>query len=356
MRTHRVVLPLRETFVTALRRTDVVETLIVEVETDDGVIGLGEASQVWQVTGESMDGARACIEGPLSAVVIGRDPEDLQAVLRDVRGAVVGNTSAKAAVDVALHDLLARSRGLPLFRMLGGAVAAVETDVTLSVGDPDHLAASASARVSEGFRTLKVKVAADERQALRGIMAVRDAVGPDIAVRLDANQAWTDKQAIRVIGDLEDAGAGVEFVEQPVLARDVSALERVTRAVHTPVMADEAVFGIADLVEIIHRRAVDMINVKLAKCAGIAVATTLLDLARECGLGTIVGSMMESPVGVAASASVAAAHGTTAVSDLDAAWWIRGVSAALGYEAGSVVVSARPGLGIESIEELERVG
>ncbi len=353
VRTHALRLPLHTTFVTALRRTSEIETLVVEIVAEDGASGFGEAPQVWQVTGESVAGARACIEGPLTAQLLGRDPRDTVRLLRDVRGAVAGNTSAKAAVDVAVHDLLARLHDMPLVRWLGGTAMTVATDVTLPVGSTEALVDAAVARVADGFAVLKVKVGTDPDADVRAVSAIRDAVGPLIKIRLDANQGWTQRQAIRAVRMLEDAQAGIELVEQPVAAHDIDGLARVTAHVATPIMADEAVYGITDLMEVIRRHAADMVNVKLAKCGGLAVGRTLLELAASAALETIVGSMMESPVGVAAAASLAAAHGTSAISDLDAAWWLeRRGARGLTYEHGHVGLPDRPGLGIDSIDEL----
>jgi L-Ala-D/L-Glu epimerase len=350
VQTHALTLPLHTAFVTALRRTSAVEALVVQITAEDGTIGFGEAPQVWQVTGESVAGARACVEGPLAAQILGRDVENTVRLLRGVRGAVAGNTSAKAAVDVAVHDLLARLHGMPLVRWLGGTSLTVETDVTLSVGSADALVDAAVARVAEGFGVLKVKVGAD----VQAVTAIRDAVGPLVKIRLDANQGWTVRQAVRAIRMLEDARADVELVEQPVAAHDIDGLARVTAQVDTPVMADEAVYGIADLVEVIRRHAADMVNVKLAKCGGLAVGKTLLELAASAGLETIVGSMMESPVGVGAAASLAAAYGTSAASDLDAAWWLeRRGTGGIRYEHREVILPDRPGLGIDSIDDLQ---
>jgi L-Ala-D/L-Glu epimerase len=353
VRTHALTLPLHTTFVTALRRTSAIETLVVEIVAEDGTSGFGEAPQVWQVTGDSVAGARACVEGPLTAQILGRDVHDTVRLLRDVRGAVAGNSSAKAAVDVAVHDLLARLQEMPLVRWLGGTSMTVGTDVTLPVGSTGALVDAAVARVADGFAVLKVKVGTDPRADVEAVTAIRDAVGPLTRIRLDANQGWTERQAIRAVRMLEDAQAGIELVEQPIAAHDIEGLARVTAHVDTPIMADEAVYGISDLIEVIRRHAADMVNVKLAKCGGLAVGRTLLELAAAAGLETIVGSMMESPIGVGAAASLAAAYGTSATSDLDAAWWLEHRSPdGITYENSQVTLPNRPGLGINGISDL----
>ena len=349
----RVTTPLHTPFVTALRRTTTTDTVVVRVTDSDGVTGWGEAPQVWQVTGESLAGAEACVTGPLAAVVAGRDPDDLQALLRDVGAAVAANHGAKAALDVALHDLVARRRGVSLPVLLGGTALRVPTDVTLAAGDADALAATARARAADGFGVLKMKVGTDADTDVARVRAVREAVGPGVRIRLDANQGWTARDAVRVICGLEDAGLDVELVEQPVPAADLDGLAWVTTRVRTPVLADESVYGVRDLVEVVRRRAADLVNVKLAKCGGLRVAGTLLELARAQGMGSIVGSMMESHIGVGAAASLVAAHGTSAVSDLDAAWWAASspVVGGLMYDGPVVVLPDAPGLGIDALAD-----
>lgn len=349
--TTRLTTPLHTPFVTALRRTSTTDTVVVRVTDDDGVTGWGEAPQVWQVTGESLAGAEACLEGPLAAVVTGRDADDLAATCRAVAGAVAANYGAKAALDVALHDLAARRRGVSLPVFLGAATHRVGTDVTLAAGEVDGLAETARARVADGFRVLKMKVGTDASTDAARVSAVRAAVGPDVAIRLDANQGWTPRQAVQVISLLEELELAVELVEQPVAAADLDGLAWVTSRVNTPVMADESVYGLRDLVEVIRRRAADHVNVKLAKCGGLWVGRALLDLAHAHDMGTVVGSMMETHLGVGAAASLAAACGTTTLADLDAAWWAKEspFRGGLTYDGATVVLPETPGLGIEEI-------
>ncbi len=357
VRTRRLSVPLHTPFVTALRSTSTVETVLVEVVDSDGVVGWGEAPQVWQVTGDSLAGSQACLEGPLRDALVGRpaDPRESAAL---VQRAVVGNRSAKMAADVALHDLAARRCGLTLAQHLAAhegtselAATQVRTDVTLAAGSPAELAAAALARVADGFATLKLKVGTDATTDVARVLAVRAAVGPAVALRLDANQGWDAFEAVRVISALEAAGADVELVEQPVPAHDLIGLAYVTAHVETPVMADESLFTLEDLVEVIRLDAADLVNVKLAKCGGLTPALELLDVADRHGFGTFVGSMMESHLGVGAAASLVAAVGTSSLPDLDAAWWSVASPFAGGpsYDGDRLVLSHQPGLGIEGV-------
>ena len=341
--------PLHTPFVTALRSTTSLESMLVEVLDSDDAYGLGEGPAVWRVTGESLASVQACVEGPLRSLLLRRDPDDLVPLLHDVAACVVGNAAAKAAVDVALHDLVARRRGVSLAVLLGGSQLQVPTDVTVAAGDPATLVAAALDRVADGFDVLKLKVGTDAATDVERVLAVRGAVEPGTTIRLDANQGWTPREAVRVLNRLEDAGADVELVEQPVAAADLDGLAWVRDRVHTPVMADEAVFGVRDLVSVITRGAADLVNVKLAKAGGLLPARTLLELARAHGLGTMVGSMMEGPVGVGAAASLVAAHGTTVVPDLDAAWWLAEppLTGGPSYDGAVLHLADAPGLGVE---------
>lgn len=348
---HRLTAPLHTPFVTALRSTSVLETTVVAVVDDEGRRGFGEAPQVWRVTGESLEGAQACLAGPLTDVVRGRSTADLADLLVEVQAAVVGNHGAKAAMDVALHDLASRTLGVSLPAFLGTSRRQVQTDVTVSAGDVESLPKTAADRTGDGFDVLKLKLGADPEGDVARVLAVREAVGSGVRLRVDANQGWTPLQAIGVIHALEDAGADLEFVEQPVPRHDLRGLARVTAAVGTPVMADESVFGLRDLVAVIESGAADLVNVKLAKCGGLGAARTMLQVARKHGIGTIVGSMMEGPVGVGAAASLVAAHGSTYTSDLDAAWWTSEspVLGGLVYDGSTITLPDAPGLGVEGL-------
>jgi len=348
VRTRAVSLPLHTTFTTALRSTDTTDAVLVEVEDSDGVVGHGEAPVVPLVTGEDEPGIRAALTGPLRDAVLGAGTDDLADLLARV-SAVPEHPSARSGVDVALHDLAARRAGVPLAVLLRGCAgdgsADVPTDVTVAAGDAARLAAVARDRVADGFTALKLKVGTDAATDAARVRAVRSAVGPSVVIRLDANQGWTPDQAIRVIRELEDTGAGVELVEQPVPATDLDGLARVTAAVATPVMADEAVFTLADLNAVIERGAARLVNVKLAKAGGLAPARDQLVLAAAHGIGTMVGSMMETGVGVAAAGSLVAAVGTTLVGDLDAAWWLADGAAPVSYGTGVLRLVGSPGLG-----------
>ena len=360
----RLSVPLHTPFVTALRRTATTETVVVRVTDSDGTTGWGEAPQVWQVTGESLAGATACLEQMLAPVVVDRDVDDWSELLAGVQRAVARNFGAKAALDTAVRDMVARRAALtlPAFLRTEGAgatsgtgdtayPAALRTDVTLSAGSADDLATAAIQRVADGFSTLKMKVGTDAATDVVRVRTVREAVGPRVTIRLDANQGWTPDEAVTVIRALERADLGVELVEQPVRGEDVEGLAAVRARVGLPIMADEALYSLVDIDRLIRLEAADLVNVKLAKCGSLDVALEQLRRATEAGLGTMVGSMMETVIGVGAVAAVAAAHPTSVVDDLDAAWWVATspVVGGAAYDGDRLVLSSSVGSGVADV-------
>jgi L-Ala-D/L-Glu epimerase len=351
VRTHRVTAPMHSVFATALRSTSTVDSVLVEVVDSDGVSGWGEGVQTWRITGDSLASVEAAVRGPLRDVVLGRDVDDLHALSLDIAEAIVANTAAKAAVDVAVYDLAARRLGVSLARFLGTTTTRVDTDVTISVASTAEMAEAARDRVKDGFDVLKVKVGDGAGDDVERMRAVRDAAGESVRLRVDANQGWSAREAVRIVRELEDAGLDIELVEQPVRAEDLDGLAYVTERVDTPVLADESVRNARDALTIVHRHAADLLNLKLAKCGGLGPALQLLAVAEASGTGVLVGQMMETPVGTGAAAALAAVSGSPYAADLDAVWWLSSspVSGGLVYDGASIVLPDAPGLGIEGL-------
>ena len=328
--------------------------MLVEVVDSDGRRGWGEAAASWRVTGESPASIQAAVTGPLAEVVVGRDAAEVAVLSDELARSVVHNSAARSAVDCALYDLAAQDAGKTLSAYLGGGEAPVRTDMTISAGGVDELVRGAIEQCQNGFDVLKVKVGAAGQDDAEAVLAVRAAIGPDVVLRVDANQGWDDRQAVRIIRFWEDHGANLEFVEQPVAARCLDDLASVTNQVDTPIMADESVWTTHELFEIIARRGADLVNVKLAKTGGVTEALRLIAAATANGIGVVVGCMMESHVGIAAAAAIAGtlapADGVRA-QDLDAGLWLRSspvVGGAL-YRHDVIVPAPAPGLGITGI-------
>ncbi len=350
---HDVRIPLLRPFVTAVRRIESLDAVLVELVDTDGRRGWGEAAASWRVTGESPASIRAAANGPLADVVVGRGAQDVDVLSTELARSVVHNSAARSAVECALYDLAAQGSGLALSAFLGGSEAPVRTDMTLSAEGTDELVRHALEHCDNGFGTLKIKVGAGQDDA-NAILAVREAVGADVVLRVDANQGWDPEQAVRIISFWEDHGANLEFVEQPVPAGSLDDLASVTRRVDTPVLADEAVWTLRDLTALVQRRAADLVNVKLAKTGGIAEALRLIQAATANEIGVLVGCMMESHVGIASTVAVAgtlAAADVRRAQDLDAGLWLAWspVLGGVQYRGDAVGSAQGAGLGIEGL-------
>ena len=339
----RLATPLHTPFVTALRRATALASVVVCLTDDDGRTGFGEAPQVWRITGESLASVEACVLGPLADLLLtwelDQPPELLVAALED---AVVGNTGAKAACEVAAADLAARRLGQPLHRLLGATTSSVATDVTVAADAP---AETTTKHTADGFRHLKVKVGVDPDDVAR-VRRIHEQAPEPVRIRIDANQGWDVDTAIAAVSAWLEAGVDVEFVEQPLPRADLRGHATLRQALPVPVMLDESVFSAVDLQRALDAGSADMINVKLAKCGGLYAGIELARQARDAGLGVMVGSMLESDLGVSAAAALAAAVAPGAVHDLDMAWW--SIDASSGeetpYDGSRYRLAASPGL------------
>lgn len=315
--TGEVNIPLITPFKTALRRVDSVNDILVRIVTDDGQSGYGEAPPTAVITGDTKGSIRCAIEEFIAPSLIGMDIENLDGIMQKLSGCIMKNTSAKAAVDMAVYDLFAKSCQKPLYRVLGGTRSQIETDLTISVNEIPEMISDSQKAVSEGFRILKIKVGKEPPKDIERIRAIREAVGADVKLRIDANQGWTPKEAVRIITTLEDMGIHMDLVEQPVSAHDFEGMKFVTARVNTPILADESVFSCEDAIRLIRERGADLINIKLMKTGGIYNALKICAVAQEYGVECMVGCMLESKIAVSAAAHLAAAKGIITRSDLD---------------------------------------
>ena len=190
----RISTLLRVPFKTALRTVNSVEDVIVELHTDTGAVGYGEAPPTGVITGDTTGAILGAIQDHIAPAILGRDLDEFEDLTAAVQKALVHNTSAKAAVDMALWDLLGQKYNAPVYRMLGGARKNIVTDITISVNAPEEMARDARTAVQRGYDCLKVKVGIDPELDVARLAAVREAVGKDICIRIDANQAWNAKQ------------------------------------------------------------------------------------------------------------------------------------------------------------------
>lgn len=304
-----VRLPLREPFVIAYASYPDVLSVLVRVRTADGAEGWGEATPDPNVTGETWSGTAATIRDALAPALLGRDGWDRDAALRALDARVEGAPAAKAALDIALHDLAARALGVPLWALLGGrSKPHLEISRVVSMLAPDEMAATAARHAAAGFHTVKLKVgdAANPMLDVRRVAAVREAVGPAVSLKVDVNQGWrTPGVAIAAIRAM--TASNPRYIEQPVAAWNIEGLADVRRQTGATIMIDEGCHGPRDMQRAVALRAADLVNIKLMKTGGIANALRTNAIAETAGIVAQVGTMVESSVASAAGLHVAMA-------------------------------------------------
>jgi L-alanine-DL-glutamate epimerase-like enolase superfamily enzyme len=313
----KLALPM-EPFVIATEVATVAQNTFLRIHADGGpsggFIGMGECSAFPMLTGETQG---TCFEvaKEFARLLKGRDPLDIQTRMDELDAHIAFNTTIKSAFDMALLDLAAKAAGLPLYRFLGGTRKTIESDITVGIGEPEEMAAKAARFVAQGARAVKIKVGKGREGDIERVRRIREAVGPDIALRIDANQGWdfdTAAACLRAMGSM-----GIQFCEQPLHHREDALLPALREASPVPLMADESVFDRHDALRLIEAGGIDSINVKLAKSGGILEARRIADAAQAHGIPCMLGGMLESRLGLTAKVHLAMAHGNFAYFDLD---------------------------------------
>ncbi len=348
--------PLKTPFKTALRTVETVEDVVVLIRTDSGHTGYGEAPATAPITGDTHGSIIEAIDKFIKPRLIGQEIANLNHITGLIQTTMERNTSAKAAVEIAVYDLWAQLYGAPLYKLLGGGDPVITTDITISVDYIDKMVADSLSAIERGFESLKIKVGKDIGLDIERVKAIHAAVEGRALLRLDANQGWTAKQAVYAMNTLEEAGVVLELLEQPVKAADIDGLKYVTERVHTPVMADESVFAPTQVFDLIERRAADIINIKLMKTGGISNAIRIADIASLYGMQCMIGCMIESSISVAAAVHVAVAKSDVITKvDLDgpSLGVFNPVEGGVNFNESEITIGDAPGLGIREIRGLE---
>ena len=327
---------------------DVLEYVLVTITGEDGSVGYGEGAADTEVTGETQD---SIITGltPLIDELTGRDPMDIEAIMGLLTEHLPSSPTAWAAVDMALYDLMGKGLGLPVYKLLGGAVRReISFYPTIPMDTPEVMAGYADGMYKGGFRKAKIKLGTTVDEDVERVRKIMEAA-PDMVLAPDINQGWVDADtAMKALERLKDAP--LSWVEQPVKADDLDSLIEVTRHSPFPVMVDEGCHGPEDAIVIAARKAADIINIKLMKAGGLYRGTKLAAVAEAAGLPVSVGSMFESSLGSAAGMHLTAAKtGVIACESIGPPFLKNDIGTGLDidFEKMIIRVPEGPGLGIE---------
>lgn len=326
---------------------------LVRLETDGGHVGAGEATVTPRWSGETAAGAAHLIDEHLGPAVLGSDPRDVEGLLEALDGAAFGNPFAKAAVEMAAWDAWGRAEGKPVYELLGGAARdlALPIRFSLGAGSPEATAALARQRVAWGHRTVKVKVGLDPQADVERVRAVRAAIGPSVALTVDANGGWSVDDAIAALHEMADQN--LLLAEQPTPREDVDALARVRSRSPIDVMADESVFTLYDARRVLGSRAADILAIYPGKNGGILRAWQIAALAAERGVPCAIGSNLETDLATAAMCHLSVAAPNVAAEryhgDILGPLYHEGriTREPVRMEAGFAHCPTGPGLGVE---------
>jgi L-alanine-DL-glutamate epimerase-like enolase superfamily enzyme len=336
---------LRTSYAVAYGAFDTAGVVFVRIHTNRGKSGLGCAAPDPHVTGETAEEVETALKDSVVTLLRGRDPLRMERRMEQIAKPLASFPSGRAAVDMALYDLLGIVADLPVYKLIGGYRQSIKTSVTIGILPEDETVRAATEFKRQGFRALKVKGGLDAESDASRVRAVRAAVGPAMEIRFDANQGYTSDQTVVFVDFTRDAHVSV--IEQPTPAEELDLLGRVTRRVSIPVMADESLVTLRDAFRLARRGLVDMVNVKLMKVGGLGEALLVNAVARAADLPVMVGCMDEPAISIAAGLHYALARPNVAYADLDGHLDMIDdpTTGAVLLRDGMLFPSGRPGLG-----------
>lgn len=310
---YRFSIPM-EPFTIATGTMDYAQNIFIRIHTDAGIYGVGECSAFPMIVGETQ-GTGLLLARDFAALWKGRDPLDIQSRLEELDLYIARNYTVKSAFDMALYDLAAKHAELPLYQYLGGARRAITTDITLGIGTAADMAGKAKALKDSGAVVFKIKLGKEPQQDIARIRAIREAVGDEITIRIDANQGWTYDQAAEALTGLEHFG--IQFCEQPMRSYNDHLLPALRAATTVPIMADESVYTHHDAERLCREQACDYINIKFSKSGGIREALNIQETAASYKIPCMIGGMLETRLALAAKVHFAYASPNVCFYDLD---------------------------------------
>ena len=348
--THQLSLPYHKPLITAANKFVMAEGVLVEVRSDTGHTGYGYID-VFPRTGETPGSAQYAIDQVLKPALMGRDLNELGRIRQNVNRILIGNPRVKSGLETALMDLLGKSLRVPAYVLLGGMVKhEVRVIRMTSLDNPETMAEEAHQLVTEGYSAIKLKMSGDLALDMQRATNVRKALGDEVFLKVDANEAYDAKSAIRLAKHLADLG--VEIFEQPVPRAQINALLEVKKASPIKIEADQSVTSVADAYQLIRNGVVDSINTSLLKAGGIVEARRIAELCQLAGVGCALGNTAGSMLGDAAALQLAVScAGISTYCELGEFTTISGDPfTGLEVKDGTLRVPDGEGLGVQNIK------
>jgi L-Ala-D/L-Glu epimerase len=333
----------------AFKTVDEVNNAFVEITLDNGLTGIGSGNPSEYVVGESFAQCMAALESDLSFLG-GRDIREIRQLNFEILKKFPRNPSARAALDIALHDVFTKYLDVPLVRFLGQKIRSLPTSNTIGIKNVEDTLREAEDYVARGFKILKVKLGKDPHEDIERIIKLRERFGESVVIRIDANQGYTKEQTIQFFE--RTRALNVELIEQPLPATSLNEMRGLPEEVREKIAADESLINPSDAFSLITPPiAARIFNIKLMKCGGITEALRIADVARLGGAQLFWGCNDESIVSITAALHAAFACEHTKYIDLDGSLDLAQDLVTGGFilEDGVMRCSDKPGLGVERI-------
>jgi len=301
-------------FTIATGTMEFAQNIFIRIHTDTGIYGVGECSAFPMISGETQS---TCFEmaKDFARIWKRKDACAIEQRMQELHDFTAFNSTIKSAFDMALFDLAAKNSRQPLYLYLGGKKKEIETDLTIGISSPTEMADAAVDFISRGVRIIKVKLGKIVGEDIERLRMIREAVGPEPVLRIDANQGWDFDDAVTALTTM--ASYNVQFCEQPMRYWNDHKLPALRKLSPIKIMADESVFDHHDAARLIAADACDYINIKFAKSGGILEASKINAVCEQRQIHCMMGGMLESRVALTAFAHFALAHPNIKFYDMD---------------------------------------
>jgi L-alanine-DL-glutamate epimerase-like enolase superfamily enzyme len=348
MEAWKVTMPLTEPYTIAYETVDTAVNVFLRVETNKkGIIGYGCAAPDEPVTGETAKSVLKDLNEIVKPFITGSDPIRMTRIMEKLRPKLRTSPTASAALDMALYDILGKVCGLPLWKLFGGFRDRIKTSITIGILPEKETVAQAKDYVAQGFKSIKLKGGLDVEEDIIKVIKVREAIGPKIGIRFDANQGYSVGETIKFVDKTREVH--LELVEQPTHKGFPHHLGEVTNNVHIRIMADESLMTLRDAFRLARRDLVDMVNIKLMKVGGISEALQINSVAQSARVEVMIGCMDEAALAISAGLHFALCSPNIVYADLDGHLFLKNdpSKGAVILKNGVLYPTKKPGLGFD---------